>query len=446
MTMPALRELQGKYNAVVAENERLYHDLRAEQVQHERYRAAYERVRGDVEKDQATLRELYAQMEPESGSHVTAASRPAEDDVDAGGPSATRPTKTDAAAAVSSSDADRIYSLERDCAYLQAKVESLHLALRDYEGNSSFLEKKSNAVEGNNSVGESRVNAAASAEAERDRRRRAEEQLTRCHATLRSLRDDAAQKEAFYYQQLTALQEQNTALLEDLDRWVTGEQNTLLATTFASRLDGGSASAGAASPAAVAASSLQASPLPPVDSKQATQDDNVDAEMLRQMQQYLKDQEEVLALKDKSIAQLEARVQELERNSESSASAKSSLAVPVKELLAVRREATVARACVDRFVSSRRSDAHTDASFSALRAASLSASSTDVPTESVLRDVHAVLHYTVAALEIEKGSTPLRQPPLTVVQPSAASSYRSGETLTEAAQQLAKLMRRHMHQ
>ncbi|CAG9577402.1 hypothetical protein LMJF_28_2790 [Leishmania major strain Friedlin] len=46
-----LQELEAKYEAVLAENEDLSHQLRLEQLQRQRYEKAYRRVQEDVQSD-----------------------------------------------------------------------------------------------------------------------------------------------------------------------------------------------------------------------------------------------------------------------------------------------------------------------------------------------------------------------------------------------------------
>lgn len=463
--MTRLPELQAKYDAVVAENERLYHDLRAEQAQRERFESAYRRVQKDVRKDQAILRRLYAQLEPDlvkvDGSASSAGKEALDKQV------LSKAALRQASGTASPNDGDRIRGLERDCAYLRAKVESFQLALRRCEmedpapGASNVLASNSflSSVPETSHEATREIPAAAyplnadAVTAERAGRQRAEEQLTRCHTMLRSLRDDAAQKELFYREQLAALQEQNAALLEDLDMWVIGEQQTYLANVFAPKWG---KSVGHDEQISVPSGSTAT----PEDGVDATAHAETSAQ-IQQMKQYLKDQEEVLALKDKSIAQLEARVQELEAHvagaAEHATPQESPPIAPVilQELRQLRREAAAAEAVVERYAA-----VHLPATYilphSSLRSAHHDAPTGEPTAETTVRDVRSVLRLVEEVLSRSTstaGASPLRTrndmsaalraPPVTVIQPVASSShYHSGETLLEAAQHLAKLTRR----
>ncbi|KPI86566.1 hypothetical protein ABL78_4389 [Leptomonas seymouri] len=470
----SLRELQAKYEAVLAENERLYHDLRAEHAQRERYESAYRRVHEDAQKDQEILRQLYATISPAADTNQEAQAH--DGGVFLRQHAGTNAQSSSSATAVASRDCDRIRSLERDCTYLQAKVESLHLALRRYEQSNDAtgamdvpLSMPSPPPHNIFPLGERDTPAAPSAGsdallAEREGRRRAEEQLMRCHATLRNLHDDQARKECFYHLQLTALQQQNAALLEDLDMWVTREQQTYLENTFGSRL-------GANAKQEVPVSS---SPAPARSAAKAADDEcdrtvhENEALQLQQVQQCLKDQEELLALKDRSIEQLETRLRELEMRLAKAevhperpsvlASPPFPIAAPSKDLLQLRREAAAVEAAVKRFANTHLPEAEV-LSPSSLHVAINDSASDEYSSETIVRDVSRVLrcvlevvshqsHLPVLPLYPQhEPAAALRTPPIAVAQPAAASSpYHSGETLYEAAQQVATLMRRHLQQ
>jgi hypothetical protein len=479
--MSCSRELQAKYEFVLAENEQLSHDLRTEEAQRQRFESAYRQVQEDVQKGQATLRQLYAQIEANTGD-LRASNTPDDEKTSHRGRDDSRVGSSRASVALAADDDDRVRRLERDCAYLRAKVESLHLALRHYEVRDPATEvggvgvawhtpnptrraaqaKERDALSCDPAAAASAVSAL---ETERERRRRAEEQLIRCHATLQSLRDDAAQKEFFFHQQLSALQEQNAALLEDLDTWVTREQQVYLANTFASRHD-----AVAEDTRATPASSC----TPPVavfhgdvEGGVPTGEGTHESAQLQQMQQYLKDQEAVLALKNRSIEQLETRVAELEgrlANAEmqrdrlrDSSPPPATATNPMKQLMELRREAAVVDSAVRRFAHQHLPTVYIPRVSPLQRQRydeeAEEGASADVAVNDVQRVLRLVLEVLSkeaqssesAAEEHRKPATTLRAPPITVVQPAVESdTYHSGETLSEAAQQLAQLMRRHV--
>ncbi|AIN99926.1 hypothetical protein LPMP_282940 [Leishmania panamensis] len=114
-------------------------------------------------------------------------------------------------------------------------MESLHLALGQYERGD--LESTGDCLprgallfrhqepSQSRCVGHAITNSEA-LEAERGNRTRAEEQLTRCDAAMRRLRDGTApappkKKEVLLHDQLAALQQQNAAQLEGLEARVT---------------------------------------------------------------------------------------------------------------------------------------------------------------------------------------------------------------------------------
>ncbi|KPA85092.1 hypothetical protein ABB37_01498 [Leptomonas pyrrhocoris] len=471
--VPGLRELQVKYEAVLAENEQLYHDLRTEQAQRERYAAAYRRVQDDAQRDQDILRRLYAQIEPTVNTNREPNAH--EGGVFFGEGAWNTLRLNSNSNAVASHGSDRIDSLERDCAYLRGKVESLHLALRRYEEGEDAKDPHAlptsvpspslpaiSELDKRGAPSTPSLNAEDALATERSGRCRAEEQLARCRDTLQRLRDDATQKEFFFHQQLTALQEQNAALLDDLDMWVTGKQRTYLESTFPSKLvEPARQDTSPSSPPVPAGPFVNISESAMPKTSRAEE-----ALQLRQMQQYLKDQEEVLALKDKSIEQLEMRVRELEKrlaNAEvppgrlpTPSASPLSATIPVNNLLQLRREAAAVEAAVERFAIMHLPETYV-LSPSTLHMPHNDSTPADTSAEVIVSDLHSTLRYVREALSHEShfSASPMyphreeesepRTHPITVVQPATASSpYHSGETLAEAAQQLAYLMRRHV--
>ncbi|CAM39830.1 hypothetical protein, unknown function [Leishmania braziliensis MHOM/BR/75/M2904] len=113
-------------------------------------------------------------------------------------------------------------------------MESLHLALGQYErgdleGTGDCLPHgallfRHQEPSQRRCVGHAITDSEA-LEAERGNRTRAEEQLTRCDAAMRRLRDGTApppkKKEVLFHDQLAALQQQNAAQLESLEARVT---------------------------------------------------------------------------------------------------------------------------------------------------------------------------------------------------------------------------------
>ncbi|CAJ1029186.1 hypothetical protein, conserved [Leishmania lindenbergi] len=110
-------------------------------------------------------------------------------------------------------------------------MESLHLALGQYErgdleGTGDCLPRgallfRHQEPSQRRCVGHAITDSEA-LEAERGNCTRAEEQLTRCDAAMRRLRDGTApKKEVLFHDQLAALQQQNAAQLEGLEARVT---------------------------------------------------------------------------------------------------------------------------------------------------------------------------------------------------------------------------------
>ncbi|KAK7195040.1 hypothetical protein NESM_000426800 [Novymonas esmeraldas] len=396
-TASPLCALEAKYEAVLAENEELSHRLRAEQRRRRHLEDAQRRIQKDVKHDQQRLQRLFTEAEERVGG---ATSSPSAD--------------------------ERVRSLEQTCAYLQAKVESLQVALAVHERGGDH-----NTEDNPHQDALSTRKAEGPPREEHAVRRRADSELAHCHAELRRLADDAAHKEVFFYQQLAALQAQNAALLDDIDTWVTAEQHTHVAAAFATRTTVAAPSAATHTPttsqketAAAAATSVDVAA------------ELVSAAALRQLQQHIEGQEALLEVKDRSIAQLEARVRELER---------ALAATPtMADLQRSHRAATALTTSLSPHAAAL---AARGTFIPTPTSASSTAATADTPS-TILHDIVAVLRFSQEVVSrLPPPGAPRAAPsPPSLLHGHCRSTdrvYPTGESLADAAQHLAGLMRRH---
>ncbi|CBZ28653.1 hypothetical protein, unknown function [Leishmania mexicana MHOM/GT/2001/U1103] len=464
-TASPLQELEAKYEAVLAENEDLSHQLRLEQLQRQRYEKVYHRVQEDAQSDRQSPQQMFAPTEscPAGvGRHrvtgdATAITTPTvrSDDrfPEAAGDLTTFGTDAN----------ERVRRLEQECAYLQAKVDSLRLSFRQYErgggeGTGDGSPHDASPVRprehARRHCADNTITDSKALEAERAGRALAEEQLTRCHATLRCLRDDAARKEVFFHTQLAALQAQNAALLEDLDAWVTAEQRLNMTAAFSPHFADSSPGAPLA-PAATSTSSLtkaETMPAPPNHQITTLSADflanRVDASILRQLERRTKGQEGLARAKGRTIVQSKGRAREVENAPavaagalESTPSPTATVTVYLDDLEQLCGDAHALETLVHYYIAAPAEHGVFAPSVRPTHTTTADAAPSAVSDISMtLRFVREVLPYVLS----HPSRTACPSSAVKVLQPTTvAEAHRSGDILSDAAEELADLMQRH---
>ncbi|TPP51542.1 hypothetical protein CGC20_36205 [Leishmania donovani] len=395
-----LQELEAKYEAVLAENEDLIHQLRLEQLQRQRYEKAYRRVQENVQSNRQSLQQMFALAEscPAGvGRHqvtgdatvITTSAVGSDDQLPR---AAGNPTT------FGTDENERVRRLEQECAYLQAKVDSLRIAFRQYERG------------GGEGAGDGSPHDTSPFRPREHAQRHCADNTTGSKAL------EAEQTEVFFHAQLAALQAQNAALLEDLDARVTAGQRLSMSAAFLVVC-----SLFSRDPASARSDFYQLTneregdadaPKSPDDYPSVDfVADRVDASVPRQLERRTKRQEGLARAKDRTIVQPEGRARELGDAPAVAAAASENTS----------SQAATVTVYLDDFEQLRR-DAH---ALKVLHNSSLRARS----------PVYVLSHPSCAA----GPSSTMR-----VLQPTTvAEGYRSSGILSDAAKELADLMRRY---
>ncbi|TPP40350.1 hypothetical protein CGC20_12675 [Leishmania donovani] len=395
-----LQELEAKYEAVLAENEDLIHQLRLEQLQRQRYEKAYRRVQENVQSNRQSLQQMFALAEscPAGvGRHqvtgdatvITTSAVGSDDQLPR---AAGNPTT------FGTDENERVRRLEQECAYLQAKVDSLRIAFRQYERG------------GGEGAGDGSPHDTSPFRPREHAQRHCADNTTGSKAL------EAEQTEVFFHAQLAALQAQNAALLEDLDARVTAGQRLSMSAAFSRRFVASSPGTPLAPAATSTSSPTNAKAMRTPPNHQMTTPsvdfvaDRVDASVPRQLERRTKRQEGLARAKDRTIVQPEGRARELgdapavaAAASENTSSQAATVTVYLDDLEQLRR------------------DAH------ALKV-------------TTLRFVREALSYVLSHPSCAAGPSSTMR----VLQPTTvAEGYRSSGILSDAAKELADLMRRY---